>query len=73
MRYKRRRKKRRVWVHEINQQRKEEGEFHVLYEQLRSDENRFYVYFRMDIECFDELLLLIEEDIKKDHSKLNGY
>lgn len=56
-------------MHEINQQRKKEGEFHALYEQLRSDETRFFIYFRMDIECFDELLLLIEEDIKKEYSK----
>ena len=33
--------------------------------QLRKDEKRFYIYFRMTIACFDELLHLIENDIRK--------
>ena len=33
--------------------------------QLRQDEKRFYIYFRMTSDCFDEILNLIKEDIKK--------
>lgn len=33
--------------------------------QLRKDEKRFYIYFRMNIECFDEVLSIIKNDIRK--------
>jgi hypothetical protein len=52
-------------VHEINMVRRKEGEFHTLYPLLRNDEERFFLYFRMNFECFDELLNLIKDDIQK--------
>ena len=33
--------------------------------ELRQDEKRFYIYFRMPSECFDEILSVIKEDITK--------
>ena len=33
--------------------------------ELRRDEKRFYIYFRMPSECFDEILSLVKEDITK--------
>ncbi|CAH1993203.1 unnamed protein product [Acanthoscelides obtectus] len=33
--------------------------------QLRLDEQRFYVYFRMTQECFDEILNLVKDEIRK--------
>jgi hypothetical protein len=33
--------------------------------ELRQDEKRFYIYFRMPTECFEEILSLIKEDITK--------
>jgi len=33
--------------------------------ELRQDEKRFYIFFRMPTECFDEILSLIKEDITK--------
>ena len=59
------RRKKRKWVHEINVERKEFGEFHTLMPELRQDAKRFYIYFRMPSECFDEILSLIKEDITK--------
>jgi len=59
------RRKKRKWVHEINAERKDFGEFHTLMPELRQDEKRFYIYFRMPSECFDEILSLIKEDITK--------
>ena len=38
------RRKKRKWVHEINV---DFGEFHTLMPELRRDEKRFYIYFRM--------------------------
>ncbi|KAJ8935813.1 hypothetical protein NQ318_023367 [Aromia moschata] len=41
------RKKGRKWVHEINLERQDFGEFHRLMPQLRQDKKRFFLYFRM--------------------------
>jgi hypothetical protein len=59
------RRKKRKWVHEINLERKDFGEFHTLMPELREDEKWFYIYFRMPSKCFDEILSLIKEDITK--------
>ena len=53
------------WVHQINVEHKEFGEFQTLMPELRQDEKRFYIYFRMPSECFDEILSLIKEYITK--------
>jgi hypothetical protein len=65
------RRKKRKWVHEINLERKDFAEFHTLMPELRQDEKRFYIYFRMPSECFDEILILIKEDITKMDTKIN--
>lgn len=59
------RKRQRIWVHDINMARESKGEYHMLFQELRQHEERFYVYFRMTVDCFDELLELIKPDIKK--------
>ena len=59
------RRKKRNWVHEINVERKEFGEFHTLMPELQQDEKRFYIYFRKRSGCFDEILSVIKEDITK--------
>lgn len=48
--------------------RQAKGEFNNLYHQLRQDEGRFYTAFRMNFECFDELLEMIRNDIKKNNT-----
>jgi len=58
-------RKKRKWVHEINVEGKDFGKLHTLMPELRQDEKRFYIYFRMPSECFDEILSLIKEDITK--------
>ncbi|KAJ8891096.1 hypothetical protein PR048_010606 [Dryococelus australis] len=56
------------YVTAYKRRREEEGEFHTLYQQLRQHEERFYIYFRMTIECFDEILYLIKGDIQKEYT-----
>jgi hypothetical protein len=34
--------------------------------QLRSNAKRFFIYFRMSSNCFDEIINLIDEDIRKE-------
>ena len=55
----------RRWIHEINMDRLEHGEFRVLIPQLRNDEDRFYTYFRMSIAEYDRLHELIGPHITK--------
>jgi hypothetical protein len=50
------RRKRRWWIHPINQQRMHFGEFHHLVKELRFDEERFFTYFRMTPKAYDELI-----------------
>ncbi len=56
--YKRQQKKkrRRCWVHKIVSLRSKEGKFATLFAKLRMDEIKFFNYFRMSVESFDELL-----------------
>nr|CAH7743987.1 unnamed protein product [Callosobruchus chinensis] len=58
-------RKRRIWIDTVNLYREEEGEFRTIFHKLRQHRERFLIYFRMTTECFDEILSLIEEDIKK--------
>lgn len=41
------------------------GEYTTLMPQLREDPRRFYTYFRMTPGCFDEILNLIADEIRK--------
>lgn len=58
-------RKKRKWVHELNTQRKEFGEFHTLIPLLRMDDEKFLKYFRMPQICFDEVLTTIQQSIQK--------
>ncbi|KAI4466168.1 hypothetical protein MML48_3g00004821 [Holotrichia oblita] len=58
-------KKKREWVHKINLDRNKFGEYHTFMLQLQEDEKRFYIYFRMPSECFEEILCSTKEDISK--------
>lgn len=44
------------------------GEFNNLFHQLRCDEERFYIAFRMNIDCFDELFEMIKDIITKENT-----
>ncbi|CAB3229517.1 unnamed protein product [Arctia plantaginis] len=57
-------RKRNIWVHEINQKRRNLGENKLCIE-LLSHEDRFYIYFRMKPETFEYLHNLLEPHIKK--------
>ncbi|KAL5246426.1 hypothetical protein ACI65C_013834 [Semiaphis heraclei] len=58
-------KKKRIWVHEINKKRENYGEYHRLCRELESHEDRFYLYFRMSQDSFEELYQLILPRIEK--------
>ncbi|CAH2097861.1 unnamed protein product [Euphydryas editha] len=57
--------RKRIWVQDINKKRKEFGEYHRLCRELLSHEDRFFQYFRMSRECFEELHSLLLPTISK--------
>lgn len=59
----RQRRKRQWWVHPILKDKSTNGAFVTLYLKLRDHEPKFFNYFRMSIQSFDELLLHIKDEI----------
>ena len=64
---------RRIWVHEINAQRKEKEKYHMLVQELRLDNDRHSQYFRMNKQSFDHLLSLLAPSITKQDTRLRGF
>lgn len=59
------RRKRRIWVRKLYQRRQALGCYPTLLRELRDeDPESFRGYLRMDIETFDALLELVEEEIQ---------
>lgn len=56
--------KKRLWVHPLLAVRHLKGAFVTLYSSLREDERKFFNYFRMSINSFDELHRKLEESLK---------
>lgn len=65
-------KKRRYWIHPINQRRNTHGIYHTLIQELRNPDNddRHKQYLRMSAESFDYLLGMIENDITKTTTRM---
>lgn len=57
--------KRKYWIHPIVSQRHNLGAYRTLMGQLRSDDVKFFNYFRMSQSSFDELLRRVEGDFKR--------
>ena len=49
----------------MNAARDEEGQFHTIMDKLYDDPKKFYEYFRMSQQTFQELLDLLEPHITK--------
>jgi hypothetical protein len=64
-------KRERSGVHEINQLRGQYGEYHHLLPQLKADGERFFQYFRMDIETFTYILGKTEHRLIKNWCNLH--
>ncbi|KAK7939593.1 hypothetical protein WMY93_002919 [Mugilogobius chulae] len=61
----RRRRRSRFWVHPINQQRRAQGDYYHLVQELRLDSERHHQYFRMSVEKFEELLSIIGPELRR--------
>lgn len=71
-RIKRRRIKRKWWIHPINQSREHSGTFYTLFEELRRDGTKFFNFFRMSIESFDELHEKMKNKIQRQNTKMRN-
>jgi hypothetical protein len=58
-----RKKKRKFWVHPLLSDRSTKGLFNLFYNDLRKYEDKFFNYLRMSIKSFDELLELLQQDL----------
>ena len=47
---------REVWIHPLNEERMEKGEFYTLYPDLRHYPAKFFQFYRMSVTRFDLLL-----------------
>lgn len=62
---KHRNRPRRFWVHPLLLERPNRGLFHTLFDDLQEDDEKFFLYFRMSKNTFDELLSGISSIITK--------
>lgn len=62
---KKRIRRRRYWIHEINLQRNTYGEYHTIYRKLLQDSERYHLYFRMNETQFEDIHNFIKNDNKK--------
>jgi hypothetical protein len=53
------RRKKRHWVHPVLSEILINGQFYKLYEDLRNCRGKFFNYFRMSVESFHKLLVLV--------------
>lgn len=66
---KKKRKVKRYWVHDILKRRKQQGDFNNLVKELENDAERYWNYFHMNKEDFNELLIMISGDIVKERTQ----
>lgn len=62
--------RRRYWVHPLNSMRIKENQFHNLTVKLRAYPEKFFDYYRMSINSFDELLQLVRDRITKENTHM---
>lgn len=62
------RKKRKQWTDDLWLKRCQIGEFHTLHCDLRFNPRKFYDYYRMDIEKYENLVNLLRPQIQKQNT-----
>ncbi|XP_046841072.1 uncharacterized protein LOC124435166 [Xenia sp. Carnegie-2017] len=63
-------KMKRWWVRQLNRQRRTQGDFLHLVQELRTDEEQFNLYFRMSPQIFDELLALVGPSLRRQDTQM---
>ena len=65
-------KKRDYWIQEMLAVREKEGDFKILFPYLVKDAKKFFNYFRMSLETFEELLAIIGPTITKQETNMRS-
>lgn len=66
MRYiKKKKQRRRFWVHPYLQTRDESKQFDIFFEELKKYDDKFFGYTRMSLKSFEELFRILETSITK--------
>jgi len=63
---------RRYWVHPLIRNRENSGKFLTLYNDLRKYPEKFFDYYRMSINSFDELLKIVREPLSKSYTQFRN-
>ena len=69
-RIRRRRRQRAIWMHPLTTQRISVGQYYTIMYELRQDTEKFFNYFRMSQNTFDELLSVIKNYIQKEDTRM---
>ena len=54
-----------MWVHPIYHNREEHGEYFTLYREYRQYDEKFFGWYRMTVEKFDDLLEMVEPQLRR--------
>ena len=52
-----------MWVHLIYKNREEHGEYFTLYREYRQYDDKFFGWYRMSVEKFDDLFEMVEHKL----------
>ena len=63
-------KKRRWDTHPVLANRPSTEQFYVMFEKHRMYPDKFFQYYRMSVTSFDELLCLLNEEIRKNYTAM---
>jgi hypothetical protein len=61
---------RNVWVESVLSNRLTSGIFHSMFSAHRDNPHKFFSYYRMSVNSFDELLSIIRQRIKKQDTNM---
>ena len=65
-------KTRAFWVHPLFEERRQKGDFYVLYPDLRHFAPKFFAMYRMNPQNFDRLLGLVGPHLEKKWTKMRA-
>ena len=69
-RIRRLRRQRSMWVHPLTNARLYQGQYYTIMTELRNDNEKFFNFFRMSQNTFNELLSLIKDQIQKQDTNM---
>jgi len=66
------RKHRRYWVHPLHSSKEYDMKFQIFYDNLKKYPDKFFDYYRMSIQSFEELLEKVRKNLTKEITHLRN-